>query len=242
VQWMGASGEIRGKDEKRQKKIDKRGYMHIIFSLKLPRFSNSGGAMRRTMMVATLFLLAAPALVSGANYQWLDDAGVVHFTDDSDRIPDKYLKRAREMEPVGAEKKPEATAQKPGVPAAVPAARETAAASAAADAAGSAQRARVAAELRQIRDRLVTKMKELDRLQHKWNVAKGRTPTLEEAKEFQKRLAEGKATDKDNPYINKNSALTWSAPARAAYYKKLGEVRQDQARAHQLEQELEALK
>lgn len=198
--------------------------------------------MRRTMMVVTLFLLAAPSLGSGADYQWRDDAGVVHFTDDSDRIPDKYLKRAREMEPVSAQKRPEAAVRKPGDPAAAPAARETAAAPAAADAADSAQRARLAAELRQIRDRQVTRMKELDRLQHKWNVAKGRTPTLEEAKEYQKRLAEGKATDKDNPYINKNSALSSSAPARAAYYKKLGEVREDQARARQLEQELEALK
>lgn len=197
--------------------------------------------MRRMTMLATLFLLALPPLVLGANYQWSDDAGVVHFTDDSDRIPDKYLKRAREIDPGSAEKKPEAAAPKPAQAPAVPPSGANAAAPVAFDAPRSAQRAKLAAELGQVRNSLATRKSELERLQHKWNVARGRTPTLEEAKEFQKKLAEGKATDKDNPYINKN-ALSSAARARTAYNKKLDEVRQDQARARQLEQELDALK
>jgi hypothetical protein len=196
--------------------------------------------MRPITMLATLFLLAAPALVAGAQYQWRDDAGVTHFTDDSDRIPDKYLKRATETDTGAKRKTPETAAKKPAEPPVAPVA-ETAAALAAPDAAGSARRAKLAAELRQVQDALATKKKELDRLQHKWNVARGRTPTLEEAKEFQKRLAEGKATDEDNPYINR-SALSSSGRARADFFKKLDEVHQDQARARQLGQELEALK
>lgn len=199
--------------------------------------------MRRLTMVATLLLTAVPSLLLGASYQWRDDAGVTHFTDDSDRIPDKYLKRAREMEPVSTPKTPEATAQKPAAPAAAPTAapktRETAAP--ASPAADSARRTKLSAELKQVRAGLAAKKTELERLQHKWNVAKGRTPTLAEAKEFQKKLAEGKTTDKDNPYINKN-ALSSAGRARAAYYKKLDEVHQDQARVRELELELEALK
>ncbi|QWV98420.1 DUF4124 domain-containing protein [Geomonas nitrogeniifigens] len=196
--------------------------------------------MRRTTMVATVFLLAAPPLALGGTYQWRDDAGTVHFTDDSDRIPDKYLKRAREVDPASAAK-PAATVPKPEAPAAPPAAKEAAAAATAADA-ESTQRARVAAELAQARSGLEGKKQELQKLHHKWMVTKGRTPTPDEAREFQKQLAEGKTTDEKNPYVSKNRALSSSSAARAAYYKKLEEVREDDARVQRLERELEALK
>lgn len=200
--------------------------------------------MRRMTMAAILFILAAPSLAAAAGYRWLDDAGVAHFTDDPDRIPDRYLERATELDPGSAGRKPEAAAPnapKPVEPAAAPASGAAAGAPAATAPDGSDKSAKVASELRQVRESLADKRKELARLLHKWNVARGRTPTLEEAKEFQKRLAEGKATDKDNPYINRNS-LSSSGRARAAYYKKLDEVRQDQAHARRLEQELEALR
>ncbi|QXE89007.1 DUF4124 domain-containing protein [Geomonas subterranea] len=197
--------------------------------------------MRRTTMVATVFLLAAPALVLGGTYQWRDDAGTVHFTDDSDRIPDKYLKRAQEVDPASAAKEPAATERKNGAAAAPPAAKEAAAAPVEPEA-KSARRSRLATELAQIRGELEGKKKELQRLHHKWMVAKGRTPTVEEARQFQKELAEGKTSDAQNPYVNKNSAFSFAGAARAAYYKKLAELREDKARAQQLEQELEALK
>ncbi|QWV94426.1 DUF4124 domain-containing protein [Geomonas oryzisoli] len=194
--------------------------------------------MRRTTMLAAVLILAAPALVLSGTYQWRDDAGTVHFTDDSERIPDRYLKRAQEVDSAGAAK-PAATAPKQDAPVA-PAAKGVGAAPE--GDVTSAQRTRLTAELARLRGGLEGKKKELQRLHHKWMVAKGRTPTLDEAKEFQKELAERKTSDKQNPYISKNSALSSSGAARAAYYKKLVEVREDDARVQQLERELEALK
>jgi len=37
------------------------------------------------------------SLAQGDTYRWVDDAGVVHFTDDQDRIPSRYLKRVQEI-------------------------------------------------------------------------------------------------------------------------------------------------
>uniref|UniRef100_A0A831UDX7 DUF4124 domain-containing protein n=1 Tax=Geobacter metallireducens TaxID=28232 RepID=A0A831UDX7_GEOME len=45
-----------------------------------------------TMLVTAGFCAAA----SAATYRWVDDQGVVHFTDDPDRIPAKYLKGVTE--------------------------------------------------------------------------------------------------------------------------------------------------
>lgn len=195
--------------------------------------------MRRMIMMGTVGVILAAVPVGAATYQWRDDAGVVHFTDDSERIPDRYLKRATETDAAPKEAKP-AAAQSVSAPA--PAAGAGKGTAAAADTAKTPERARLSAELAQLRAALVGKQKELERLHHKWLVAKGRTPTVEEAKAFQKQLAEGKTTDEKNPYVNKNKALSSAAPARAAYHKKLAEVRADKARVLQLEQELEALK
>lgn len=35
-----------------------------------------------------------------AVYEWVDDKGVVHFTDDADKVPAKYLKKVKERESV----------------------------------------------------------------------------------------------------------------------------------------------
>ncbi|MBJ6800379.1 DUF4124 domain-containing protein [Geomonas propionica] len=195
--------------------------------------------MRRTTMIATVFLFAAPTLVLGGTYQWRDDAGTVHFTDDSDRIPGKYLKRAQEVDAASAAK-PAANAPKQEAPVAAPAARR-AAAPEPGDPNG-AQRERLRGELARIRGGLVGKKQELQKLHHKWMVLKGRTPTLEEAKKFQKDLAEGKTTDGNNPYVTKNHVFSTAGAARAAYYKKLVEVREDDAQLQKLERELEAMK
>lgn len=43
--------------------------------------------------------LLMPALPSvAAVYEWVDDKGVVHFTDNADKIPPKYLKKVRERD------------------------------------------------------------------------------------------------------------------------------------------------
>jgi hypothetical protein len=102
---------------------------------------------------------------------------------------------------------------------------------------GSEGQAKLARELQALRQELPAKKQELTRLHRKWLVAKGRTPTEKEKKEFDEKLAKGEATLEDNPFINKNP-LSNPVPARVAYYKKLEEIKRDEGRIRQLEMEL----
>ena len=196
--------------------------------------------MRHLLAALTLLVFSA-SLASASTYQWRDDNGVTHFTDDSDRIPAKYLGRAKELDSIRGEKKPATPAKVQELPAAVAA---PAAGSAAPDdsaVARSEEKERLEAELKSLQAGLATKKKELDRLHHKWSVVKGRTPTEKEVEEFEKKRAEGKATFKDNPYVNKKP-LSSPGPARSAYFKKLEEIRRDEEKVRQLEQELQGLR
>lgn len=48
--------------------------------------------------VAVLAVVAGFTAVAQADtYRWVDDKGVIHFTDNPDRIPSKYLKRVQEV-------------------------------------------------------------------------------------------------------------------------------------------------
>jgi len=47
------------------------------------------------LMVLAPFVLAPAG--EAATYEWTDDAGVVHFTDDQGNIPQKYLKKVKEL-------------------------------------------------------------------------------------------------------------------------------------------------
>lgn len=49
-------------------------------------------------LIAAMVVMAGFIAAAGADtYHWVDDKGVVHFTDNPDRIPPKYLKRVREI-------------------------------------------------------------------------------------------------------------------------------------------------
>ena len=194
--------------------------------------------MRHLLAAFTLLVFSA-SLAPASTYQWRDDNGVTHFTDDSDRIPARYLGRARELDSIRGEKKPATPAKAQDLPAAVAAP----AASAADDyqAVRSEEKEQLEAELKSLQAGLATKKKELDRLHHKWSVVKGRTPTEKEVEEFEKKRAEGKATFKDNPYVNKKP-LSSPGPARSAYFKKLEEIRRDEEKVRQLEQQLQGLR
>lgn len=197
--------------------------------------------MRHTSLAVLLLVLWVPVISAASAYQWRDDQGVMHFTDDSDKIPERYLKRAKEIGSLRIDPKPGPTAA-PVVGTTAPAAAAQAVQGAAPSPASnvaSAGQAGISAELQGLREGLEAKRKELDRLHHKWSVAKGRTPSKDEVEEFEKKRAKGKATYKDNPYVNKKP-LSSPAPARNAYYKKLDEIRNDEERVRQLELELKA--
>lgn len=200
--------------------------------------------MRHTSLAALLLALCLPAISAASAYQWQDDQGVMHFTDDSDKIPERYLRRAKEIDSLRVEPKSAPSAAPAAVSKRVISAPAAPAAGAApfdaAKVAKAAQQARLGTELKKLQEGLTAKREELELLQHKWTVSKGRNPSASEIKEYEKKRASGKATFNDNPYVN-NTPFSSSARARSAYYKKLEEVRKDEERVRQLEQELQAL-
>ena len=184
-------------------------------------------------LVAFLLALSTSTLAQAATYQWQDEQGVTHLTDNSDSIPARYLNRTKELPSAPGQVARE-------TPAASPAAATAASSSSAttgATGATSGQHGIPSGELQSIKQALPAKKQDLARLYRKWSVAKGRTPTKKEVEEFEKKRAKGKATFEDNPYITQNPLAT-PGVARLAYHKKLEEVRKDEERIRQLELDL----
>jgi hypothetical protein len=63
--------------------------------------------MKTVLLFFLVLLQVAAPFANAAFYRWTDANGVVHFTDDPEKIPKKYQKRARELklseEPAPAE-------------------------------------------------------------------------------------------------------------------------------------------
>jgi len=57
--------------------------------------------MKYLKSAVVMFIILAPFVLTPAGeattYEWTDDAGVVHFTDDKGNIPQKYLKKVKEL-------------------------------------------------------------------------------------------------------------------------------------------------
>ncbi len=106
--------------------------------------------------------------------------------------------------------------------------------------AGQADYARLSEELKRLEAGLPAKREDLARLRRKWVAVKGRMPTAKEVKEFEKKRAKGEADFEDNPYVNKNP-LSSPGIYREAYYKKLNEIRSDEARIAKLKEEIAGL-
>jgi hypothetical protein len=47
------------------------------------------------LLIGILFIIAA---AHAATYEWVDSQGVIHFTDDPDKIPFKYRNKARQLD------------------------------------------------------------------------------------------------------------------------------------------------
>ena len=73
--------------------------------------------MKSTLFFVVLLLQLYTTPVQAAYYQWVDEAGVTHFTDDPDSIPSRYQKRAKKLalpdEPAPARAAPGARAPAP---------------------------------------------------------------------------------------------------------------------------------
>ena len=61
--------------------------------------SQEGLAMKRSILLILVFLILSSPLVFGQEiYQWVDEKGTVHFTDDFGQIPEKYQDQVRKKE------------------------------------------------------------------------------------------------------------------------------------------------
>ena len=69
--------------------------------------------MRYILPTALFLALLAPPLALASTYQWRDDNGVTHFTDDPDTIPARFEKRVKELGSVRAETNPAPQAPPP---------------------------------------------------------------------------------------------------------------------------------
>lgn len=193
--------------------------------------------MRVAKVVVVLVALSASVTVHAGTYQWRDGAGVTHFTDNADNIPNRYLNSVKELPSIKAPKQtsPATTSSTPSVTTS-----STDAAGRAKEQAKQEEYKKLSNQLKTLQDGLPAKKDELVKLRHKFVVRKGRVPSAKEIKKFESKRTSGSDTAVQNPYVNKNS-LTSVGPARAAYYQKLEEVRMDEARIQQLQKELSAM-
>jgi hypothetical protein len=203
--------------------------------------------VRLMTLAAAAAAFALHGIAGAATYTWTDDQGVIHFTDNPDRVPPRILKRAEGLPSVrSGDKDPWSALPSPPPPprpAMPPSPTPTPPPPAPADTTGEdsirAARVRLGEELQKLRDGLPVKREELERLRRKWVTRKGRTPTAEEIKIFNEKKAAGEAKEEDNPFFNKNP-LSSPGIQREAYYKKLEEIRSDEARILALQKELDA--
>jgi hypothetical protein len=191
-------------------------------------------------IIALSLCLAASA--RSATYRWTDDAGVKHFTDNPDTIPNRYLSRTTELPSMSRDTgNAPAVGTEPSPPAQQPAAKSSSSPPEKKEgSAANAESAKLAGELKKLEEGLPAKKEELARLRRKWVVVKGRTPTAKELEAFEKKRVEGEAAIEDNPFVNK-SPLSSPGRYRVAYYRKLEEIRRDEMRIEQLRNEIKAL-
>lgn len=72
--------------------------------------------MVKRFVAGIAVMCACAGVAQGETYEWLDDQGVVHFTDNPDKIPGKYRKRVKERASVtGEAQRTPPTQEKPPV-------------------------------------------------------------------------------------------------------------------------------
>lgn len=198
--------------------------------------------MNRSLLVLALSVVLTGGWAEAATYRWVDDRGIIHFTDNPENIPVKYRKKVRELPSVtGTPQQPSAATPPEAAP--EPASPTEKAAPLYGGLTESEWREKFTSlrqELKTLEEGLPAKQDELNALHRIWVLSMGRLPTDKELQAFAKKQQEGATTVEDNPYVNKNP-LSSPGRNREAYYKKLAEVQQDEARIKELQAKLAAL-
>lgn len=174
--------------------------------------------------MVSLILLGSVA--HAATYRWVDDKGVIHFTDNPDHIPARYQKRVQELPSVTS---PPQSSVPPQEQPEVAAPRQTPEKPLYGGLDEGAWRGRFAAlrtEIKSLQDGLPAKREELAQLRRRWVISMGRTPS---------------AGETESGRFTTRSALSTPGRHREAYFARLAEVEQDEARIAELEKQLAAL-
>lgn len=176
-------------------------------------------------LIVSIFVLSMAAPVCADTYQWTDSKGVVHFTDNPDKIPRQYRKKVK--------KRPSVKSETPvSVSPAAPKAEEKREASKAPPLYGGHDEnwwrtttGNLREELAKLIEELPAKRDKLQFLRRRWVISMGRTPKT------------GESVEDLDSYVNK-SALSTPGKDREAYYSMKNEIERDEARIKQIEQEL----
>lgn len=183
-------------------------------------------------LFAMILFLAMAAPVWADTYQWTDSKGVVHFTDNPDKIPRQYRKKVRKRPSVKSETPVISTT--PQTLSAPEAAKKKEAAKAPPLYAGHDEKwwrtttGNLRKELAKLTEELPGKRDKLQFLRRRWVISMGRTPK------------EGESLEDIESYTNK-SALSAPGKNREAYYAMKNEIESDEGRIKQIEQELAEL-
>ena len=179
--------------------------------------------------IALLMVMFACSFAQAEVYEWVDGQGVVHFTDQLDKVPARYREKVKRRESVSSEK------VEVSPPPAPPPVTESAPREQNAELYGGhgkqwwhASYKALRDERKDIQDKLLEKKETLTKLHHQWVVSMGRTPKNGE-----------NASDPAN-YVTQ-SALSTPGKHREAYFDKKAEIEKDEARLKEIEQQLVSL-
>jgi hypothetical protein len=186
--------------------------------------------------IALLMVMFACSFAQAEVYEWVDGQGVVHFTDQLDKVPARYREKVKRRESVGSEKENVPPAPAP------PPATESALQEQKAELYGGhgkewwhAGFKALRDEFKVIQDKLSEKKETLTKLHRQWVISMGRTPKEGETRED--RFIKPPPDEKEGL----SHALSTPGKHREAYYDKKAEIEKDEARLQEIEQQLASL-
>lgn len=177
-------------------------------------------------LIVSIFVLSMAAPVCADTYQWTDSKGVVHFTDNPDKIPRQYRKKVRKRPSVKSETPVSVSPAAPKVEGRKEVPKSTPQLYGGHDEKWwRATTGNLREELAKLTEELPAKRDKLQFLRRRWVISMGRTPKS------------GESLQDLDSYVNK-SALSTPGKDREAYYSMKDEIERDEARIKQIGQEL----
>ena len=186
--------------------------------------------------IALLMVMFACSFAQAEVYEWVDSQGVVHFTDQLDKVPARYREKVKRRESVSGEKADVSpTPAPPPVTESLPREQQSGLYGGHDEAWWRLRYKALRDEIKVIQDQLPEKRETLTQLHRKWVISMGRTPKAGETRDdkFIKPPPEEKET--------LSHALGTPGMHREAYYDKKAEVEKDEARIKEIEQQLDSL-